>query len=222
MRETCLEKHLWNKLCIKYAGATFKIPFCMGWQSYKENPECGPPGSFTSRHSLHLTVKAEWSCSLYASFLLFHQLCGDKRVKMFFSLPEISDSGKSLIILENQEGGKKQSIRSIFCTFLFLWAIAQAKEFINATFVLKWRPLETFKFPRQEKWRKDGGVLQYNRKRSTMLVDRLKELNFKGFFYNLLMYCSFVPENYNELIFQFIFTQLISQPNKILESAFML
>ena len=60
---------------------------------------------------------------------------------MFLSLPEISDSGSSLIVLENQE--KKQSIRGIFCSLLFLKAFAQAKEFINAVFVLKWRPLET-------------------------------------------------------------------------------
>lgn len=61
---------------------------------------------------------------------------------MFLSLPEISDPGFSLIVLENQEE-KKQSIRGIFCTLLFLKACAQAKEFINAVFVLKWRPLET-------------------------------------------------------------------------------
>lgn len=181
MRETCLEKHLWNKLCIKYAGSTFKIPFCMGWQSYKENPECGPPGSFTSRHSPDLTVKAEWSCSLSASFLLFHQLCGDKRIKMFFSLPEISDSGKSLIILENQEGEKNKASEVFFVLFFSCEQLHRLKS-----------SLMPFLYWSGGLWRHSGspgkrnegrmrGVLQYNRKRSTMLVDRLKELNFKGF-----------------------------------------
>lgn len=77
----------------------------------------------------------------------FPQLWGDKAVKMFLSLPEISDLGLSLIILENQEEGKKitknKALRGIFCTLLSLKAFAQAKEFINAVFVLKWSPLET-------------------------------------------------------------------------------
>lgn len=69
---------------------------------------------------------------------------------MFLSLPEIRDSGLSLIILENQEEGKKththkknKALRGIFCTLLSLKASAQAKEFINAVFVLKRSPLET-------------------------------------------------------------------------------
>lgn len=152
----------------------------MGWQSYKENPECGPPSSFKSRHSPYLTVKAEWSCSLCLSLSLFPQLCGDKTVKMFLSLPEISDSGSSLIVLENQE--KKQSIRGIFCTPLFLKAFAQAKEFINAVFVLKWRPLET-SGEMKEGW----GCAAVQQKTSTIPVDRLKRLDFKGFFITFLM-----------------------------------
>lgn len=51
---------------------------------------------------------------------------------MFLSQPEI-DSGLTLIVLENQE--KNKTLRGCLCT--------QAKEFINAVFVLKWRPLET-------------------------------------------------------------------------------
>lgn len=69
---------------------------------------------------------------------------------MFLSLPEISDSGPSLIVLENQEK-KNKALRGILCTPLSLKAFAQAKEFINAVFVLKWRPLETSR-ERKEGW----------------------------------------------------------------------
>lgn len=137
------------------------------------------PQAHSSPAILPIWQSKQNDLALYASLSLFPQLCGDKTVKLFPSLPEISGSGISLIVWENQE--KKQSNRSIFfCTRLFLKAIVQAKEFINAVFVLKWRSLETSRFPRLEKWRKDGGVLRYKRKKSTMLVDRLKKQYFKG------------------------------------------
>lgn len=80
-----------------------------------------------------------------------------------------------LIVLENQEEKKNnRALRGIFCTLPFLKAFAQAKECINAVFVLKWRPLET------SREMKEGGVLQRSRKMSTTLVDRLKRLDFKG------------------------------------------
>lgn len=66
--------------------------------------------------------------SLCASSLPFPPLCGDKSVKMLPSLTEISVSGISLIILENQEEEKKNKASKLFfCTFLSLRAIAQAK-----------------------------------------------------------------------------------------------
>lgn len=51
-------------------------------------------------------------------------------------MPEISDSGLSLIVLENHEKNNK-ALKGILCTLLSLKAFAQAKEFINAVFVLK-------------------------------------------------------------------------------------
>lgn len=62
---------------------------------------------------------------------------------------------------------------------------AQTKEFIKGVFVLKWRPLETSGLPRLKKCRKNGGVLQYCSVMGTMLEDRLKRPDFKGYFVSL-------------------------------------
>lgn len=86
---------------------------------------------------------------------------------MFLSLPRISGSGRALIVLENQEEKKKKHnmvLRGILCTLPSLKAFAQAKEFINAVFVLKWRSLETS--AEMEGWA-DAAAQQQNEQRSS-------------------------------------------------------
>lgn len=56
-------------------------------------------------------------------------------------------------------------LRGILCTLPSLKAFAQAKEFINAVFVLKWRPLET-SAEMKEGWA-DAAAQQQNEQRSS-------------------------------------------------------
>lgn len=136
-----------------------KFLFAWDGRAIKRIQSAGPQ-AHSSPTILSIWQSKQNDPALYASLSLFPHLCGDKTVKMILSLPEISDSGWSLTVLENQEK-KNKALKVFFCTLLFLKAFAQAKEFINVVFVLKWRPLETSWLPRLEKWRKNGGVLQY-------------------------------------------------------------
>lgn len=62
-------------------------------------------------------------------------------------------------------------LRGILCTLPSLKAFAQAKEFINAVFVLKWRPLET-SAEMKEGWG-DAAAQQQNEQCSSARLPRL-------------------------------------------------
>lgn len=122
----CLEKHLWNKLHIKYAGATFKIPFHNGCSTIKRMQSAAPQAQIQA-----LSLSDSQGRDQQFPNLL------EKLAKTFSSISEFYDFGLSLFEI-NKSNKEKYSLY-----LEFMEPLVQDKMFINAVFVLKQWPLET-------------------------------------------------------------------------------